>query len=46
MVRVIREAGGMVAYVAAEDEGHGFRRKTNRDYWAQATALFLERYLV
>jgi hypothetical protein len=34
------------AIIMARDEGHGFRRKTNRDYYDQATALFLERYLL
>ncbi|MFW6155461.1 MAG: S9 family peptidase [Planctomycetota bacterium] len=46
MVSVIRDAGGTVAYILAEDEGHGFRKKTNRDYYDQATVFFLERYLL
>ena len=35
-----------VWYVLARDEGHGFRKKFNRDYQLAATALFLTRYLV
>ena len=46
MVDVIRKGGGTVAYLLAKDEGHGFRKKTNRDYYEQATAMFLERYLL
>ncbi len=30
-------------YMAAKDEGHGFRKKTNRDAMTEAVALFLER---
>ncbi|MFW6093058.1 MAG: S9 family peptidase [Pseudomonadota bacterium] len=33
-------------YVLAGDEGHGFRKKTNRDFAAAATALFLERFVL
>ncbi|NLF30443.1 MAG: S9 family peptidase [Planctomycetes bacterium] len=46
MVSVIRAAGGTVAYILATDEGHGFRKKSNRDYYDQATVLFLERFLL
>ncbi len=46
MVSVIRDAGGTVAYILATDEGHGFAKKTNRDYYDRATVLFLERYLL
>lgn len=46
MVEVIRKNGGAVSYVLAKDEGHGFRKKTNRDYFECATALFLEQFLL
>jgi dipeptidyl aminopeptidase/acylaminoacyl peptidase len=46
MVEVIRKNGGEVWYLLANDEGHGFRKKSNRDYFLAATALFLDRYLV
>ena len=45
MVAEIRENGGEVWYLLATDEGHGFRKKSNRDYFMQAAALFLETYL-
>jgi len=35
-----------VWYVLALDEGHGFAKKTNRDFNATATMAFLERYLL
>ena len=33
-------------YVLAKDEGHGFRKKPNRDYLTAVTALFLKRHLL
>lgn len=42
--RALRERGVPVWYVLALDEGHGFRKKTNSDYAAAATALFLQRF--
>lgn len=35
-----------VWYVLALDEGHGFRKKTNSDYAAAATVLFLQRFVL
>jgi hypothetical protein len=32
--------------VLATDEGHGFQRKVNRDYFQNATSLFLETCLL
>lgn len=46
MVREIRQAGGQVWYCCASDEGHGFAKKNNRDYYWQSVVLFLERYLL
>lgn len=46
MVEVIRENGGEVWYMLAKDEGHGFRKKTNRDYFRSAAVLFLEGHLL
>lgn len=46
MVDVIRESGSTVWYLMAKDEGHGFRKKTNRDYYASAVILFLEEFLL
>lgn len=42
MVKAIRENKGEVSYLLAKDEGHGFRKKVNRDYYYQATSVFLQ----
>ena len=42
LVARIRAGGGEVWYLAAKDEGHGFRKKTNRDFYMQTAALFLQ----
>lgn len=46
IVQIIRENGGTVWYLLAKDEGHGFRKKANRDYYRRAAVLFLERFLL
>jgi len=46
MVAQIRKNGGSVWYLMAKDEGHGFRKKSNRDYYACAVMLFLEEFLL
>jgi dipeptidyl aminopeptidase/acylaminoacyl peptidase len=33
-------------YLLAKDEGHGFRKKTNRDFYIWSEVLFLEKYLL
>jgi len=43
LVARIRAGGGEVWYLAAKDEGHGFRKKTNRDFYLRTAALFLQR---
>lgn len=43
IVRSVRENGGEVWYLLAKDEGHGFSRKANRDYFQAASVLFLRR---
>jgi len=42
LVAKIREQGGEVWYLAAKDEGHGFRKKTNRDFYLKTAVTFLE----
>jgi dipeptidyl aminopeptidase/acylaminoacyl peptidase len=42
LVARIRAGGGEVWYLAAKDEGHGFRKKTNRDFYLHTAALFLQ----
>lgn len=48
MVRTIRENpdAGEVWYFLARDEGHGFRKKSNRDLYNNAVALFLREHLL
>ena len=46
MVAKIRENGGDVWYMLAKDEGHGFRKKTNRDHYNAAVVMFFEKYLL
>jgi dipeptidyl aminopeptidase/acylaminoacyl peptidase len=45
MVAKIRGRGGEVWYLAAKDEGHGFRKKSNRDFYEKTIVTFLERQL-
>jgi len=43
IVARIRAGGGEAWYLAAKDEGHGFHKKPNRDFYLQTAAMFLER---
>jgi len=45
MVAKIRAGGGEVWYLAAKDEGHGFRKKANRDFYQKTIVSFLEKQL-
>jgi dipeptidyl aminopeptidase/acylaminoacyl peptidase len=46
MADTIRKNGGAVWYLEAKDEGHGFRKKDNRDYQFYATVLFIQKHLL
>ena len=46
IVAALKKGGIPVWYVLAKDEGHGFRKKPNRDYLSAVTALFLHRHLL
>lgn len=47
MVETIRSNnGGEVWYLLAKDEGHGFRKKANRDLYNNAAVLFLQKILL
>lgn len=46
IVAKVRAKGREVWTVYADNEGHGFARKENRDYLNGATALFLRRHLL
>jgi dipeptidyl aminopeptidase/acylaminoacyl peptidase len=46
MTEALRKNNVPVWYLLAEDEGHGFVKKRNRDFLAAATAEFVETYLL
>ncbi len=46
IVDAIKKNGSQVWYLLFNDEGHGFRKKQNRDYHENAVALFLEEFLL
>ena len=46
MLAAIRSNGGEAWYLLAMDEGHGFRKKSNRDYMMHSMMMFLEKYLL
>jgi len=46
MVQKIRGVGTPVWYVMAKDEGHGFAKKSNRDYQFYASILFMKEFLL
>ncbi|UCG29464.1 MAG: S9 family peptidase [candidate division WOR-3 bacterium] len=46
IVKAIRKNDVEVWYLLAEDEGHGFGKKSNRNFYQQAMVLFLEKYLL
>ncbi len=46
MAEKIRQNNGVVWYLEAKDEGHGFRKKNNIDFQRNATILFMKKYLL
>jgi dipeptidyl aminopeptidase/acylaminoacyl peptidase len=46
IVAALREQGSDVWYMNALNEGHGYRKKENRDIYQQATMLFFQTYLM
>ncbi len=46
VVEALRTQGHTVWYMNALNEGHGYRKRENRDIYQQATVMFLQRYLV
>ena len=46
VVKALRTQGHTVWYMNALNEGHGYRKRENRDIYQQATVMFLQRYLV
>ena len=45
ILAAVRENGGEAWYLLAKDEGHGFRKKANRDFQREAETLFLQKVL-
>jgi len=46
ILKAIRDNGTEAWYLLAKDEGHGFRKKSNRDFYYYSVVMFLERYLL
>ena len=46
ILEAVRSNGVKAWYILAKDEGHGFRKKKNRDYYSHALVLFLEEFLL
>ena len=46
IVDTVRGNGGNVWYLLQKDEGHGFQKKSNKDYFGAATMLFWKQYLI
>jgi dipeptidyl aminopeptidase/acylaminoacyl peptidase len=46
IVEALRKEGHTVWYMNALNEGHGYKKRENRDVYQQATVLFLEQHLV
>ncbi len=46
VVEALRKQGHTVWYMNALNEGHGYRKRENRDIYQQATFLFLQQHLV
>ena len=46
VVAALREQGETVWYMNALNEGHGYRKKENRDVYQQATVMFLKEHLI
>jgi len=46
IVKAVRANGQPAWYLLFNDEGHGFRKKSNNDYFNAATVLFWKQYLL
>jgi dipeptidyl aminopeptidase/acylaminoacyl peptidase len=46
IVKALRDNGQSVWYMNALNEGHGYRKKENRDIYQQVTMLFLAEHLI
>ncbi len=46
MVATVKQRGTPVWYLLGRDEGHGFKKKTNRDYLFYASVAFMREFLL
>ncbi len=46
MVKTVKSNGGVVWYLLAKDEGHGFRKKTNQEFYTSAVSTFFQEHLL
>lgn len=46
MAATIKSNGGTVSYLLADDEGHGYVRKRNRDFEFFSTVVFVQKFLL
>jgi len=46
MVTTVREGGTPVWFLMANDEGHGFAKRKNRDFQFYSTVLFIQEFLL
>lgn len=46
IVNKVRSNGGTVWYLLQKDEGHGFQKKANRDYYSASTMQFWQKHLL
>ena len=46
MVGMVRQSNTPVWYLLGKNEGHGFRKKKNRDFQFYATVMFVKEYLL
>ncbi|EEF93635.1 hypothetical protein CATMIT_01734, partial [Catenibacterium mitsuokai DSM 15897] len=46
IVKAVRANGQPVWFLMFDDEGHGFQKKANSDYFSAAMMLFLQQHLI
>ena len=46
IAKAVRANGAPVWFLMFDDEGHGFRKKGNSDYFGAASILFWEQHLL
>ncbi|MBL8196295.1 MAG: hypothetical protein JNM06_21065, partial [Blastocatellia bacterium] len=44
--KTVKNNGGVVWYLLANDEGHGFRKKVNQEFYLSALSVFFEEHLL